>query len=798
LTDIPGQGHFLYMCSAESKVLTALWTKFSNASIDSGFCYRPVLCIVHRIFFYIGVMFVGLPSSEAVRIADNESMGQNPNTRIHHQKGTSMLNTSFTKTNTIFGQALGCTALDDAFVKLLSDVNAGGVTQFLVRTNGKEKMKTVAQVNSESLEAGVRERIFDKVSPKYGTPTYWDTSTNIYFSINTFHPQKSLRGKGIRRKADVEKLRMLFFDIDCHDENAPADISDRISELVLDAVNRHEIPDCAISNSGRGVGLFVFLEPCNPNSLSYGLAYSGVHRAISLKLNELIEKARFTENVELDKAVHETNRVARLPGTYNTKAKRCCHCIRVPEGKPFDLLKLADQYEVPYRFADEKVAPSDANFNKTDDEILDWAKKRFAAMCMRYPHLLDALNNYKEKEARKANFVCRFELALRYLQANPCGEGNRHNTLLAVLSTCYDRGGHPDMDKAQLINRTFSQPLSDKEVAHLVSTCKYPCKNSTIEALSGIPASALKNPKAEGKKDESKPKRYEKGEIPPPIASSKADRYMLGVLINHGIIPDYRIRNHRQKYEAQERRKKRMVIYDRIPELYASGLSAHAIAKELKISVPTVYEQAKVRGLDIVEKEQQAFRVKNLTAQRLVEMGYQKQKVAELMGVNRNTVFNALNRSFDFVSEEDLMLVDKAVNKLVGHVTVIVETPEPQTADELETAKPQEANEATVTAETAETVATAKAANSTETVTTEKKDSSKDDNKPDDNVPFAPFSDAYNQLCFEPQFHKGWHSVKDALNNYATSCCSAISQLWDGVGKVQRHFDYGRTQQVAT
>ena len=35
-----------------------------------------------------------------------------------------MLNNSFTKTNTIFGQALGCTALDDAFVKLLSDVNA--------------------------------------------------------------------------------------------------------------------------------------------------------------------------------------------------------------------------------------------------------------------------------------------------------------------------------------------------------------------------------------------------------------------------------------------------------------------------------------------------------------------------------------------------------------------------------------------------------------------------------------------------------------------------------------------------
>ena len=44
-----------------------------------------------------------------------------------------MLNNSYTKTNTIFGQALGCTALDDAFVKLLSDVNADGVTQFLIR-----------------------------------------------------------------------------------------------------------------------------------------------------------------------------------------------------------------------------------------------------------------------------------------------------------------------------------------------------------------------------------------------------------------------------------------------------------------------------------------------------------------------------------------------------------------------------------------------------------------------------------------------------------------------------------------
>ena len=60
--------------------------------------------------------------------------------------------------------------LDDAFVKLLSDVNADGVTQFLIRTNGEEKMKTVAQINSESLEAGVRERIFDKVSPKSWDP----------------------------------------------------------------------------------------------------------------------------------------------------------------------------------------------------------------------------------------------------------------------------------------------------------------------------------------------------------------------------------------------------------------------------------------------------------------------------------------------------------------------------------------------------------------------------------------------------------------------------------------------------
>ena len=32
-----------------------------------------------------------------------------------------MLNNSYTKTNTIFGQALGCTALDDAFVNIQID-----------------------------------------------------------------------------------------------------------------------------------------------------------------------------------------------------------------------------------------------------------------------------------------------------------------------------------------------------------------------------------------------------------------------------------------------------------------------------------------------------------------------------------------------------------------------------------------------------------------------------------------------------------------------------------------------------
>ncbi len=63
------------MCSAESKVLTALWSNLWSAPINSGFCSRLVLCNIYKLFFIMGGRFVVLLSSEGVRIADNESMG---------------------------------------------------------------------------------------------------------------------------------------------------------------------------------------------------------------------------------------------------------------------------------------------------------------------------------------------------------------------------------------------------------------------------------------------------------------------------------------------------------------------------------------------------------------------------------------------------------------------------------------------------------------------------------------------------------------------------------------------------
>lgn len=68
------------MCSAEFKVLTALWTNLWSAPIVAGFCSRFVLCNIYKTFFRSWHQFYRLMPGEGVRIADNESMSQNPNT----------------------------------------------------------------------------------------------------------------------------------------------------------------------------------------------------------------------------------------------------------------------------------------------------------------------------------------------------------------------------------------------------------------------------------------------------------------------------------------------------------------------------------------------------------------------------------------------------------------------------------------------------------------------------------------------------------------------------------------------
>jgi hypothetical protein len=68
------------MCSAESKVLTAFWTYLWSAPIVAGFCSRFVLCNIYKTFFRSRHQFYRLMPGEGVRIADNESMGENPNT----------------------------------------------------------------------------------------------------------------------------------------------------------------------------------------------------------------------------------------------------------------------------------------------------------------------------------------------------------------------------------------------------------------------------------------------------------------------------------------------------------------------------------------------------------------------------------------------------------------------------------------------------------------------------------------------------------------------------------------------
>ena len=562
---------------------------------------------------------------------------------------------------------------DVAFYKAYESSNAQGAVQLYARPEGiKHDLKAIRQFSPSSIRTELQ-AISAKTGAKSGLNTYYNCTTNLYITNNTAYFAKSLREAGIRTDSRISQLISLGFDIDCHEEGTPLYYSDDICKMLTLAIYNGSIPEGFVVNTGRGAAYWIFIDPVNPNNKHALKIYKRLHTKIRTMLKA--EIASWGDNylyASVDDSVRGINHIMRLPGTFNTKAGRCCHVYHVPteERRYNNLFDLADSINVEWRIVDNTVVSGRELFNTTDEQELTWAKKRFAQRVLEWnmERSIISAGSVKKHFSEMAEHCItqRWDATIDFLRRNTTPVGKRHITLLYCLSTACDYHQAASLDKAQLINSTFAKPLPNKEVEKIVRWVKHPFKDESIAEVLGLTKEEYRNLRVTVYKEKVNTSRQVYGGIPYPVASSGADRKMLGILINHKVIPDYRIRNHRKIWEAAQKREAKKALYDTILDLFdKEKLTIKQIAKKLNIGIDTVKRQATLRGVDIVNEEKKRRLRRTLEMQALSGKGWSTKAIAELFHCHVATVYRALQEIVEQTAEELESSIRAAADKVV-------------------------------------------------------------------------------------------------------------------------------------
>ena len=549
---------------------------------------------------------------------------------------------------------------DIEFYKTYEFCGAEGALQVYSRPEGVgHKFSAIRQFAPSDIIRALH-GIFTKTSEKSNRLTYYNYITNLYITNNTAYWAKSLRESGIRTDSRISQLISLGFDIDCHEEGVPLYYSDGICKMLTTAIYNGFLPEGFVVNTGRGAAYWIFIDPVNPNNKHALKIYKRLHTKIRTMLKaEIVTWGDNYLYATVDDSVKGINHVMRLPGTFNTKAGRCCHVYHAPAAgyRLNDLYVLADSINVEWRIVDDTVVSNREIFNTTDEQELAWAKKRFAQRVLEWNTERSVISARSiarpNSEIAERCITQRWDAVIDFLRRNTTPVGKRHTVLLYCLSTACDYHQAASLEKAQLINSTFAEPLPDKEVAKIVSWVKHPFKDETIAEALGLTKEEFKNLRINTFKKKMDRSRQIHDGILYPVASSAADRKMLGVLIDHKVIPDYRIRNHRKIWEAAQKREAKKAMYDTIIELFdKEKLSIKQIAEKLKIGIDTVKRQAAIRGVDIVNEEKKRRMRRSLEMQALSTKGWSVKAIAELFKCHVATVYRALQEVIEQTAEE--------------------------------------------------------------------------------------------------------------------------------------------------
>lgn len=564
---------------------------------------------------------------------------------------------------------------DIAFYKTYEFCEAEGALQVYSKPEGVgHKLSAIRQFAPNTIMPELHS-IFTKTSEKSNRLTYYNCTTNLYITNNTAYWAKSLRESGIRTDSRISQLISLGFDIDCHEEGVPLYYSDGICKMLTTAIYNGALPEGFVVNTGRGAAYWIFIDPVNPNNKHALKIYKRLHTKIRTMLKaEIVNWGDNYLYASVDDSVKGINHIMRLPGTFNTKAGRCCHVYHAPAVgyRLNDLYVLADSIDVEWRIVDDTVVSNRETFNTTDEQELAWAKKRFAKRILEWNterSVVSARSIARPRsEIAERCITQRWDAVIDFLRRNTTPVGKRHTVLLYCLSTACDYHQAASLEKAQLINSTFAEPLPDKEVAKIVSWVKHPFKDETIAEALGLTKEEFKNLRINTFKKKMDRSRQIHDGILYPVASSAADRKMLGVLIDHKVIPDYRIRNHRKIWEAAQKREAKKAMYDTIIELFdKEKLSIKQIAKKLEIGIDTVKRQAAIRGVDIVDEEKKRRMRRTLEMQALSGEGWSVKAIAELFKCHVATVYRALQEVIEQTAEELERSIRAAADRVVEH-----------------------------------------------------------------------------------------------------------------------------------
>lgn len=574
---------------------------------------------------------------------------------------------------------------DQRFYNAMRDCGAEGVFQFSTKYEG-QTVKTIRQFDPSKTIDEVA-NLITKTSEKTGRQTYMSKDMSGYVTNNTFYPTSSLRRKGIRTENRVSQLVSMGFDIDCHTENSNPQLPATICARLQDLMDFDTIPDGFIVNTGRGAAIWLFLTPANPNDHVSKALYKEVHKRIRAILTEEVASwgVKFAD-VSVDNSVQGINHIMRLPATYNPKAGRFCHVEYAPPAEYVyhDLKTLAEVYEIELNDEPEQAVLH--FWNETPEEKLAWARARFPIRLMEW-----GIGRKGYRVQGDSNFLKkRFDVCYEWCKKNPTPIGHRHRILMVALSTACDNNQAASYDKAQLINHTFVKPLPEREVQHICDWMKHPFKDDTIAESLGIPTAEFKSLKQKSDAFSKDIRAY--GGISYPVASSKADRAMLGFLIMARDVPDTRISHHRRLYEAAQRREAKRNKYARIISLFNDGLTIKQIASELGVSIPTVKKQALGLGFDIVAAESERRNAKALEMQTLFGNGYSAKKIAELFDVHIATVYRYLKMKVEASAEQLREATDKttkAINKKVAELQAEIDAAYATVQDKCATAMEQ-------------------------------------------------------------------------------------------------------------